>query len=145
MAAPLLSKMGGSSCCSLSNIKKSATISVDNLVLMTVPSYKPDFGWIFNLSDAVTMLIYLAFLPPLGRQRLYKVRQTRPINAGKVIVVGINFSISFSITVAMANICRGRCSSLAALHWSDNFIFKLQVQQLRLKCLYRLGGLAGGS
>jgi hypothetical protein len=145
MAAPLLSKMGGSSCCSLSDIKKSATASVDNLMLMTVPPYKPDFGWIFDLSDAVTMLIYPAFLPPLGRQRLHKVRQTRPINAGKVIVVGINISISLSVTVAMASICCGRCSSLAALHWSNNSIFKLQLQQLQLKCLYRLGGLAGGS
>jgi hypothetical protein len=66
MAAPLLSEIGGSSCCSLGDIKKSATASVDNLVLMTVPAYKPDFGWIFDLSDAITMSIYPAFLPLLG-------------------------------------------------------------------------------
>jgi hypothetical protein len=57
MAAPLLSKMGGSSCCSLGEIKKSATASVNNLVLMTVPAYKQDFEWIFDLSDVVTILL----------------------------------------------------------------------------------------
>jgi hypothetical protein len=79
MAASLLSEIGGSSCCSLSDIKKSATASVDNLVLMTVPAYKPDFGWIFDLSDAITMSIYPAFLPLLGCQSVavYGVRTSR--------------------------------------------------------------------